>query len=60
MFQQEGVLVQLQHRPLTKDPVWKNNVTAVEERKMDGQMLLGVVTAEPTGGGVKVTQESRT
>lgn len=48
MFQQAGVLVQLQRRPLTKDPVWKKNVTAVKERKMDGQMLLGVVAAQPT------------
>lgn len=40
--------VQLQHRPLTKDPDWKNNVTSLNERKIERQTLLGVVTADDT------------
>lgn len=51
MFQQAGVLVQLQHRPLTKDPVWKNNVPALNERKMDRPIPLGVVTAQQSRKG---------
>lgn len=46
MFQQAGALVQLQRRPLTEDLVWKNNVTELNERKMERQILQGVVTAE--------------
>lgn len=46
VFQQAGASVQLQRRPLTKDLVLKNNVTALNERRMERRILEGVAAAE--------------
>ena len=47
-FQQAGASVQLQPRPLTKNLVWKNNVTVLNGRKMERQTLKGVVHSRET------------
>lgn len=49
VFRQIGVSVQLQRRHVTKDAVWENNATTVDGRLMDGQILMGVFTAEGAG-----------
>lgn len=59
MFQQAGASLQLQRRPLTKDLVWKNDVTALNERKMEGRWVKGVVTAHGRAFRREMMQQDR-
>lgn len=62
MFQQEGTSVRLQRRPLTKDLVWKNNVTGLNERMMERRMLQGVAREgwdEQRGSDIDIMWEDK-